>query len=96
MITLDVLNALHNYTVLRLPLEGRLIRKCRYVTRRDFSFPLEIINHAIRIGRHDIVFNLGYAYLFSLLVFQTRRIKKKLMTTSKEIFKKLKNRSIFK
>ena len=53
-----------------------MIRRCRYFTASDFAFPREIINHAARIGRRDIVFDLCCAILYSRFLQAGRRLKK--------------------
>jgi hypothetical protein len=87
MITLDMFGMLSNYTTFPLPLERRMVRRCRYRTVSDFAFPREIINYAIKIGRRDIVLNLGYALLYSRLLFWKHQIKRTLLATCRRLLR---------
>lgn len=87
MITLDMFGALPNYTTFLLPLERRRVRSCRYSITSEFAFPREIINHANKIGRRDIVVDLGYALLISRFIFWLRRIKRALLAICKHILR---------
>jgi hypothetical protein len=87
MITLDMFRALPNYSTVPLPLERRTVRRCRYFTASDFAFPREIINHAARIGRRDIVFDLGCAILYSRFLRAGRRLKKAVLAACRRLQK---------
>jgi hypothetical protein len=85
MVTLDMFGALPNYTTFTLPLERRMVRRCRYRTASDYAFPREIIKHAAKIGRRDIVLDLGYAILISRFPYWFRRIKKTLLVVRRHL-----------
>ena len=75
MMTLDMLGVLEHYSTFHGTPTGRLIRKCRYWNRSDFSFAHEIIGYAWQKKRWDILANLLYAYVRSRIL-QTLRVAK--------------------
>jgi len=91
MSVLDMLGVLDKYTVFPKPLERKCIRRVRFFDipekgKNRFLYAQETIDFARKMGRRDVVFDLGYA------IFRNTWFKggmKRVRRSIKRVFKKI-------
>jgi hypothetical protein len=74
MVALDMLGALPLHTSFPSRLERRTVRACWYDVASDFAFAREMIEHAKRVGRWDVVTDLTCATARSRAVLSMRKV----------------------
>lgn len=67
MITLDLCGALQKYSTFPRPLKRQKIRNAYYNYKGSRLFAKEVLEYAKEIGRKDIVFDLRYALIRSII-----------------------------
>jgi len=86
MVTLDMFGALERYDTFDTPIQMKLVSRCRYFNASDFAFPREIISHAFKLRRWDIVSNVSYAYIRSRILQLMRFVKRRVLRLKRPIF----------